>query len=327
MVHSLNWPHDQMFPSSSRCDELAGACREAFVATCRRLHIDADLTGQLTTMYLPLAAWLIRKRSAQARPLVIGLTGGQGSGKSTVCELLKSVLRDAFDAGAGSLSIDDIYKTHQDRQRMSREVHPLFATRGVPGTHDVDLGIVAIERLKAQPADGATPLPAFDKATDDRAPESQWPVCEGAVDFIIFEGWCVGALPQPVASLSEPINELEREEDPNGVWRNIVNHALEDEYRRLFGLLDVQLMLKVDSMERVFEWRRLQEHKLKAKMVRSGADAGELKLMSDAGVDRFIMHYERITRHMLEEMPERADIVFFLDDTHGAASMRINRPL
>ena len=137
----------------------------------------------------------------------------------------------------------------------------------------------------------------------------------------------VACLPQPVASPSEPINELEREEDPNGVWRNIVNHALEDEYRRLFGLLDVQLMLKVDSMERVFEWRRLQEHKLKAKMARSGADAGELKLMSDAGVDRFIMHYERITRHMLEEMPKRADIVFFLDDTHGAASMRINRPL
>ncbi len=313
--------------SSSRLDELTGTCREAFVATCRRLHIDADLSGQIATLYLPLAAWLMRRRSAQTPPLVIGLTGGQGSGKSTVCELLKSVMRDAFDAGAASFSIDDIYKTHRDRQRMSREIHLLFATRGVPGTHNVDLGVAAIDRLKAQTEDGTTRLPAFDKAVDDRVPESQWPVCEGAVDFIIFEGWCVGALPQPAASLFEPINELERNEDPDGVWRNIVNRALEDEYRRLFGLIDVQLMLKVDSMERVFEWRRLQEHKLKAKMARSGTDASELKTMSDTEVDRFIMHYERITRHRLEEMPERADILFFLDHTHGAASMRINRPL
>ena len=116
-------------------------------------------------------------------------------------------------------------------------------------------------------------------------------------------------------------------QDTSGAWRTGVNQALAGDYQQLFGLIDVLLMLKIDSMERVFEWRRLQEHKLAAKAAQSGIDMKELQIMSDLELDRFIMHYERLTNHILDEMPQRADIVFFLDRSHEVSRVTINKPL
>jgi D-glycerate 3-kinase len=76
-------------------------------------------------------------------------------------------------------------------------------------------------------------------------------------------------------------------------------------------------------MERVFEWRGLQEQKLAKKINRSSPPTAGLTIMSEADLRRFILHYERLTRHILNEMPGRADIVFFLDETHNAAKVRV----
>lgn len=329
----MMWPESQNFLSATELAELSGRCREPFVSACQNMRIETDLTPFLTAMYLPLAAWLQRMRKQQTgHTLVIGLTGGQGSGKSTVCELLKTVLQHGFDASVASLSIDDIYKTHAARQQLAEQVHPLFATRGVPGTHDVELGIGTIQRLQQQNAGESTAIASFDKAIDDRRPQEQWPTFSGPADFVIFEGWCVGAKPQSQQALQEPVNSLERDEDSEAIWRSTVNRELEGDYKKLYDLIDVQLMLKVESMEQVFEWRRLQEHKLRASIAQSdngtkASGAKSLRVMSDTEVDRFIMHYERLTRHLLEEMPQRADIVFFLDDTHNPARLKINHSI
>ena len=323
----IEWPRGQRFLSEAALARGERACRPSFLRACEAMAIDADLGPWLRAMYLPLAAWLERARAKAGRAIVVGLTGGQGSGKSTLGALLAAVLREGFGAATAVLSIDDLYLTHAERQRLGREVHPLFATRGPPGTHDPMLGLAIIDRLLAQRSGERTALPSFDKAIDDRRPRDAWPVHDGPADYVLFEGWCVGARAQSEAALARPVNALERDEDGDGHWRGAVNAALVGPYRALFDRIDIQIMLRIDGMERVYEWRRLQEQKLKERVTREGTGGAPARVMSDAELERFIAHYERITRHLLGEMPGRADIVFDIDEHHQPASVRINRPL
>ncbi len=326
-MSGLLWPKSQLFLTAESLTRFHDQCRDLFVQTLRHMEIAEDLTPLLSSLYLPFAAWLDRHRQEQTQTLVVGLCGAQGSGKSTVGALLKLLLEAAFTQRVVTLSLDDLYKTHAERQILARTIHPLFATRGVPGTHDVNLGIETIERLKAQGPGQLTAIPAFNKATDDRHAQETWPTVSGPADTIIFEGWCVGALPQPQESLLQPVNDLERKEDPSATWRSAANQALAEEYQKLFSLIDVLLLLKVDEMEKVFAWRHLQERKLAKKAAAAGIAARDLRVMSPAQVNRFVMHYERLTRHILAEMPQRADIAFFLDETHSPATVQINKPL
>jgi D-glycerate 3-kinase len=138
---------------------------------------------------------------------------------------------------------------------------------------------------------------------------------------VIFEGWCVGAVPQESAALAVPVNELERNEDRDGRWRRYVNEQLAGPYRALFGLLDRLLLLRTPGFEVVFEWRRQQERELAA-ATRPGSAS---KIMDDATLARFIAHYERLTRHILAEMPGRADIVASLDSHRQITDIQIRR--
>lgn len=322
----MHWPSEQQFLNDERLAALAERCRPAFVAECEAMRIDNDLSAQLESLYLPLAAWLRARRAAGTRTRVIGVCGAQGSGKSTFCRLLGKVLEEAFDESAVALSIDDIYETRERRAELAVTLHPLFATRGVPGTHDVALGLSTIARLLSPHEDQPVPLPAFDKAMDTRLAPDQWRCHKGPAASVLFEGWCVGAVPESEAALLEPVNALEREEDADGIWRRTVNDRLRGDYRQLFALIDALILLRVDGMRRVFQWRRLQEHKLAAAAAARPGSA-DTRIMSDQQVDRFIMHYERLTRHILVEMPGRADIVFDLDASHSAARVHINNPI
>lgn len=320
----MHWPSQHLYLNRERLTVLAERCRPAFADACAAMRIDNDLSPQLMSLYLPLAAWLLNARGDTSRTRVVGVCGAQGSGKSTLCRLLCTVMAEAFGESAVDFSIDDIYETRERREELAREVHPLFATRGVPGTHDVALGIGTLERLASLGDGEEIRLPVFDKGRDTRLDPAEWRRQQGPVGTVFFEGWCVGAIPQSETALVQPINRLEREEDPDGVWRRTVNDRLRGDYQRLFNLIDVLIFLRVDGMQRVFEWRRLQEHKLAA-AVGATADA-DSRIMTDEQVDRFIMHYERLTRHILSEMPARADIVFDLDESHSAARVHINNP-
>lgn len=300
------WPVGLLSPA--KYAELWRRLRPAFLMRLDEHGIPDSAAEDLAALVLPLAAWVRCRKGAGT--LVVGINGAQGSGKSTLCDFLGLVLAEAYGCKAAAFSIDDIYKTRAERERLSREVHPLLLTRGVPGTHDTGLGLATLRKLKSAAPWTLTALPCFDKAKDDRRPEPEWPRFRGRPDVILFEGWCVGSVAQPDAALAEPVNELERDEDPDGAWRRHVNERLQGEYTALFGELDRLVMLRVPGMESVFQWRSLQERKLAA---RTGPDAGH-RLMAAPALRRFIMHYERLTRHNLAEMPARADLTLCLDE-------------
>jgi len=248
----------------------------------------------------PLAARAQRRRIDRKRTAVIGLCGAQGSGKSTIARWTAHVL-ERRGMRAVALSLDDFYLTHEARRRLAREVHPLLATRGPPGTHDVGMAGAVIDQLRAR---GKVALPRFDKASDTRTPRASWETIASPVDVILLEGWCVGAVSQGRAALATPINDLERDEDPHGVWRSYVNDQLDGPYQGLFARLHDLILLEAPSFEVVAGWRAEQEAQLRAQG-RGG--------MSDGEIARFVAHYERLTRWILSEMPARADWVVTLD--------------
>jgi D-glycerate 3-kinase len=274
----------------------------------------ADMARQ---WFLPLAdaLWARSQRQAVECPaspaLVVGLQGVQGSGKSTLAALLVHLFNATQPSSAVALSLDDFYLTRAERLVLAEQVHPLLQTRGVPGTHDTTLALNLLDRLQKlgipeQP--GKMQIPRFDKARDDRMPAAQWPELAGPMRLIVLEGWCVGLPPEPASALAHPVNALERVEDPDGVWRGYVNQALASAYQTLFARLDVLLVLQAPGFDVVQRWRRQQEQKLRA----SRPEAG-LRTLDDEALIRFIAHYERLTRHGLAVMPERADQCFLLD--------------
>lgn len=245
--------------------------------------------------------------ASAARPFVVGLCGAQGSGKSTACAGLKARL-EATGQHVALLSLDDIYLPLKDREALAAQVHPLLRTRGVPGTHETAFGEALIAAF-GQP--GTVALPRFSKEMDTRLGEAEWARISTPVDIILFEGWCVGARPQKEADLTEPVNRLEAEEDRDTVWRRWVNARLAGDYQRLFAHIDYLVLLAAPAFGVVSSWRREQEHKLRATLISEGKDLGAT--LDDAGIERFIQHYQRLTEHILIEMTGRADLCILLD--------------
>ena len=237
---------------------------------------------------------------------VLGICGAQGSGKSTLAKWLTKEL-ERVEVATAVLSLDDLYLTRAERQKMAREVHPLFATRGVPGTHDVALGMQVIERMARGEA---VDLPRFDKAKDERAAPAIWPSAPANCRVLLLEGWCVGALPQPEVEMLEPVNALEATADPQGIWRRYANFCLAQDYQQLFDRVDALVMLAAPSFALVSKWRMEQECELPP-------GAG---VMDEAGIANFVQLYQRLTEWILREMPARAHLVAQLDDERRVLS-------
>lgn len=233
---------------------------------------------------------------------VFAIAGLQGSGKSTLAAQVADL---AWQRGlrVAVLSIDDFYLRHTQRQQLAREVHPLLATRGPPGTHDLDLALETMENLRAG---RATRLPRFDKLADDRLPVAQWPTAEQRCDFVLLEGWFLKTPPQDSSELTMPINALERDEDPDGTWRSWCNAALADDYPRLWRSIDALWFLQGPGFEVVPDWRWQQEQTLRA------ADPGRAA-MTRAEVGRFVQFFERVSRQALRTLPAIADKTVALD--------------
>ncbi len=265
--------------------------------------------------------WLAPQLARGAR--IIGLAGAQGSGKSTLAARLAQSVSDRgqsgapgggsggrgggrCDAGDGggdtgsaiavAVSIDDFYLPRRRRLALAGQVHPLLATRGVPGTHDLPLLLDVLLRVRSR---RPVRLPVFDKCRDDRLPPQHWRRFQ-RIDLLILEGWCIGARAQPAALLAEPVNALEADEDPDARWRTHANQALAGGYTRAWAMLDGLALLAAPDWETIPRWRAEQERHIGGPM-------------NGAAIARFCAHYERLTRWQLATTPRHAGLVLRLD--------------
>ena len=275
-----------------------------------------DKIGQLNKFYLPISEEIFKNYNYDKKTKIIGLAGGQGSGKSTISQILKKVLKKAYNLKTVVFSIDDFYKTKKERKKMSKTVSPLFLTRGVPGTHDTSLLINCINGLKKNKFKKIL-IPKFDKSKDERFPKKNWQRVYKRPDVIIFEGWCVGVTAQKNKDLLVPVNTLEKEKDKNMIWRKRVNKELKNKYKDIFRLIDKIIFLKVPGFKYVYKWRLLQEQKLIA------SSRGK-SIMKPSQVKSFIMFYERLTKHMLKSLSKKAEFVIKIDKKHRLKSMKTN---
>ena len=303
--------------SATTKEHAASAFEQAMHEKITALRLPGSFADTVRTTYREIAGALLARNTRAGSPLVVGVCGCQGSGKSTLAAFLKLLLDWEMQSTA-ILSLDDLYLTRRQREKLARDVHPLLATRGVPGTHDVALGLKTLQMLRNAGARSCTFLPSFEKARDDRKPRKDWQVFKGRPAFILFEGWCVDARPQTHAPLRKPVNRLERDCDPDGSWRAWVNAQLAGPYRELFAPIDILIFLQAPSFDCVSRWRGLQEKKLRR--LKPGS-----AVMNRKELETFIMHYERLTRWMLKEMPGRADILLPLDTEQIIHAVKIQK--
>ena len=265
--------------------------------------------------FVPLVDLIANRALDSEHTLYVGINGAQGTGKTTLGKLLVTLL-SAREFRVANFSIDDFYLTQSERNQLAESQHPLLATRGVPGTHDISLLMTKFEELKNLKAEQVCELPRFNKAIDDRCGTEDWQKLIGPIDAVILEGWFVGAPPQATRDIELPINALEKTEDADGSWRKYANYQLADQYQSAFDQLDLLIMLKAPSFKQVSEWRSLQEEKLE-----KIGPIDSPGIMDEEQLARFIQHYERLTRHCLEYLPVKADVLFDLDTDHRIAGV------
>ena len=269
----------------------------------------AEKIKTLKKIYIPISFWIENKYKKKGETLILGFSGGQGSGKTTVSGILKIILKKFFKRKLHVSSIDDFYKTLNDRDKMSRKIHPLFKIRGVPGTHDINLVKKFFNIVKKNKFEKIK-LPRFEKARDNRAKKKYWFNIKQKPEIVILEGWCVGAKPQSNSLIKKPINTLEKHEDRDLIWRKYVNKKLKKEYKQLFSMIDHFIFMKIPNFRMVLKWRLLQENKLRKK------SHSKKRIMSYNKVKRFVMFYERITLQMIKDLSKSASVVMSLKKNH-----------
>ena len=247
-------------------------------------------------------------------PWLVGLSGLQGSGKSTFARQLAAAayLRDV---PTQVLALDDFYLGRRERARLARDVHPLLATRGVPGTHDLALLARTLRALRTASIARPARIPRFDKGSDTRVPPPRWQRVTVAPRLILIEGWCVAIPAQTRRELGRAINDLERIDDDDGRWRAWVNAQLAGEYAHLWRTLDALVVLAAPDFAIVQRWRDEPERLLRRR--------GAPHAMSRVVLRRFLLNYERLSRHALRTLPAIADVLVTLDANRETQRIRV----
>ena len=269
----------------------------------------------IKSFLIPVSFWIASKTKSK-RPFIVGLGGGQGTGKTTITSIISIILKKYFKLNVFKISIDDFYKTRKERFLLSKKLHPLLMSRGVPGTHDINIMLDFFKKVKKSKFKSLR-LPKFNKAIDDRCKKKLWYLIKKRPDVIIFEGWCVGARAEKNNTLKKAINSLEKIYDLKLVWRKFVNQQLKSKYKKLYNHLNTLLYLKVKNFSLLQRWRLKQEKKLWLKNKKLSNN----KIMSKKEVIRFMQTYQRVTQNMIKGAPKYASIILNLNSNHQIKSV------
>ena len=284
------------------CDNLDQQFLETFI---QQEGLNDIFRRNVTEYFNAYAHRLAQLAEASSRPIIVGLNGAQGSGKSTLSQYLSQMMPMQLGVDCHVLSIDDFYLSKAKRKRLAASVHPLLAIRGVPGTHDVPRLLDALADF-IEPSVQSVTVPIFDKLKDDRTRKVHKIQKSAKPTVVLFEGWCVGVPAQRPLSLSVPASSFEFSNDNNGVWRSYVNECLGGDYDDVFKLLDRLSMLKPPCFEAVYDWRVDQEIRLVARRRQNSTDAS-IRGMSVKEVGEFVENFRRLTCHAIEVLPDLAD--------------------
>ena len=269
----------------------------------------------LKSFLIPACFWISSKAKSK-NPFFLGLVGGQGTGKTTTSSILEIILKKYFKLNVFKISIDDFYKTREERLNLSKKIHPLLMTRGVPGTHDINIMLDFFKKSKSRNFKPFK-LPKFNKAIDDRCKKNQWYTLKKRPDVIIFEGWCVGAKAEKNSTLKKSINSMEKSKDTKLIWRKYVNNELKSKYKKLYDQLDCLIYLKAQSFSLLQKWRLIQEKKL---WLKNKNKKTKNKIMTKEDVLSFMQTYQRVTQNMFKFAPKYASIIFNLNSDHQIKS-------
>ena len=303
------------------------ACLNKVKKPCYRFISTQEISSEkfknkdkmLRSFLIPVCFWM-SKKVKKNKTMIVGLSGGQGTGKTTISSIIKIILEKYFKLNVFKISIDDFYKTRKERIILSKKVHPLLKTRGVPGTHDIDMMLNLFRKVKAKKLKSLS-LPKFDKSIDDRLSKNKWYKVKSKPDIVIFEGWCVGAKSQSTKQLIKPINSLERLNDKSMKWRKYVNLNLKNKYKKLHSMMDCLLYLKAENFALLRKWRLVQEKKLKIK----NKNKKNSKVMNKQEVLNFMMTYQIITEHMFKTATKYSSIVMSLNGHHQITKLKYKK--
>ena len=229
------------------------------------------------------------------------IAGSQGSGKSTLTAVLKLVLEKFYKKKVMLLSIDDYYLSKNKRLKLSKKIHPLLITRGVPGTHNI--AALRKDIINFQKKKFPIVAPLFNKLKDDISSKKK--IIKKA-EILLLEGWCCGSTPINREYLFNNINHLESTLDKNKLWRQYYNSQLQKDYKKVFSLFDQQIYIQAPSFTYILKWRYAQE---KSNALKSKDE----KFMKKTDLRKFIQHYEKLTKWMIKTMPAKADILIKID--------------
>ena len=272
----------------------------------------------IKSFLIPISFWIANK-TKKKKPYMVGLAGGQGTGKTTISSIISIILRKYFKLNVFTISIDDFYKTRKERLILSQKVHPSLMTRGVPGTHDANIMLDFFKRVKKRKF-RSLKLPKFNKAIDDRYIKKLWYSIKKRPDVVIFEGWCIGAKAEKNNTLIKPVNSLEKLNDKKLAWRKFVNKQLQSKYKQLYDQLNCLLYLKSKNFSLLRKWRIKQEEKLRLKNKRFNNH----KIMNNKEVINFMQTYQRVTQNMYKNVPKYASIILYLNSNHQIKSVVYN---
>lgn len=241
------------------------------------------------------------------------IAGSQGIGKSTLMIVLEKTFISFYNIKILNLSLDDYYLKKKERVILSNKIHPLFITRGVPGTHDINMILKTIKDFDKSKK--IKSLPIFNKLTDDRSKKKK--LLNKKYDILILEGWCCGGTKINDKYLFKNINDLEKKYDKNYSWRNYYNNKLGNEYEDLFKLFDKKIFLKAPSFNYIKLWRYKQEKMLNKKFKKN-------KGMNKIDIVYFISHFEKITKWMMKSLEHKADLVIKIDRNQSIKNIKYN---